>query len=172
MQHARCWWSRASRAVRNLEGVAPHKLLPCLVALSLAIAGCGGSSTKTSTTHTTATSSAPAQQSGAATISTGPVRGTLRAANHAPRAGKLWAYVVHVTDAHGHPLTGTVDIEFLLGEDVVGRDTPPTHPIKDGRWHDNLTFPAPAVGQPLTFRAIVHTSLGTITLDWPVKVTA
>jgi hypothetical protein len=154
--------------------VIDGKLLPSLVALSLAIAGCGGSSSSTSATRTTATSSssAPAPQGGAASVSSGPVRGTLRAANHSPRAGKLWSYTVHVTDAHGHPLAGKVDIEFLFGDQVVGRDTPPTHRLTDGRWHDNLTFPAPAVGQPLTFRAVVHTGLGTITLSWPVKVSA
>jgi len=103
-------------------------------------------------------------------VTTGPVRGTLVAKDHAPRVGKLWRYEVRVTDAAGHPLNGTVDIEFLFGGQVVGHDTPPTHPIRNGRWHDNLTFPATAVGEPLTFQAVAHTTLGTITLDWPVRV--
>lgn len=75
-----------------------------------------------------------------------------------------------VTDAAGKPLSGTVDIEFVFGGMVVGRDTPPTHPIRDGSWHAKLKFPAAAVGQPLTFRTVVHTSKGSITLDWPITV--
>jgi len=77
---------------------------------------------------------------------------------------------VTVTDASGHPLSGTVDIEFVYGPVVVGRDRPPTHPVTNGGWHDTLEFPADAVGEPLIFRAIVHTRLGSITLDWPIKV--
>ena len=65
---------------------------------------------------------------------------------------------------------GTVDIQFAFGGQVVGRDTPPTHPVVNGRWHDTLKFPAAAVGMPLTFQAVVHTRLGSITLDWPVTV--
>ena len=53
---------------------------------------------------------------------------------------------------------------------MVGRDTPPTHPVADGRWHDSLKFPADAVGMPLSVRAVVHTRPGSITLDWPINV--
>ena len=74
-------------------------------------------------------------------------------------------------DATGHPLSGTVEIEFVYGGQVVGRDTPPSHPVRSGRWQDKLTFPAAAVGMPLSFRAVVHTAQGSITLDWPVTVT-
>jgi hypothetical protein len=77
---------------------------------------------------------------------------------------------VRVTDASGHPLSGTVEIEFVFGGQVVGRDTPPTHPIKHGRWQDKLKFPPTAVGEPLTFRAVVHAQPGTVTLDWPITV--
>ncbi len=75
-----------------------------------------------------------------------------------------------MTDAAGRGLSGSVEIQFVYGDQVVGRDTPPTHPVADGRWHDRVTFPAAAIGMPLTFRSVVHTSAGTITLDWPVKV--
>ena len=70
----------------------------------------------------------------------------------------------------GQPLSGTVDIEFVFGGQVVGRDTPPTHTVVNGGWHDTLKFPATAVGMPLTFRAVVHTRLASVTLDWPVTV--
>ena len=105
-------------------------------------------------------------------MTNGPVHGTLRALNHAPKVNKSWSYSVRVTDASGTPLSGTVEIQFIYGDQVVGRDTPPTHPVKGGGWRDRITFPAPSIGMPLTFRAVVHTRLGTITLDWPVKVVA
>jgi hypothetical protein len=73
-------------------------------------------------------------------------------------------------DASGRPLSGTVDIEFAFGGQVVGRDTPPTHPVRNGRWQDNLKFPGAAIDQPLALLAVIHTRLGSITLNWPVTV--
>jgi hypothetical protein len=150
-----------------------------IAALSLCVTACGGGGSTSSTTKsqsvpttpTTPTSTTASSNSGGtASVTTGPVRGTLHGANHAPKAGKPWPYSVTVADAAGHPLSGTVDIQFAFGGQVVGRDRPPTHPFKNGRWHDNLQFPAQAVGFPLTFQAVVHTRLGSITLDWPVRV--
>lgn len=106
------------------------------------------------------------------TVPQGPVRGTLRAESHAPIAGRLWHYSIVVSNPSGRPLSGTVEIEFLFNGQIVGRDTPPTHPVADGHWGEKLTFPAAAVGIPLVFRAVVHTKAGTITLDWPVRVTS
>jgi hypothetical protein len=146
--------------------------------VTLALTTCGGSSkstttqTRTAISTSTTTTSAPTTTTtgGSPSVRTGPVRGTLSGQNHAPKMGKPWRYSARVTDAAGHPLSGTVDIEFVYGGQVVGHDTPPTHPIRNGRWQDTLKFPATAVGQPLTFRAVVHTSLGSITLDWPITV--
>jgi hypothetical protein len=138
----------------------------------LVLAGCGGSKS-TSTTTTSASHSATTTspvQGGSASITTGPVRGSLSAPSHAPIAGKLWPYSVKVTDASGKPLSGTVDTEFLFGGQLVGRESPPTHPLKDGTLHDSVTWPAQSAGQTLTLRTVVHTSAGTITLDWPVTV--
>jgi hypothetical protein len=98
------------------------------------------------------------------------VQGTLTGDNHPPVVNKAWRYSLTVTDASGRPLSGIVDIEFVFGGVVVGRDRPPIHPVTDGRWHDTLEFPATAVGEPLTFRAVVHTRQGSIILDWPVIV--
>jgi hypothetical protein len=94
---------------------------------------------------------------------------TLVGENHDPTVNKPWPYSVTVTDAKGRPLSGTVDIEFTFNGVVVGHDTPPTHPVRNGRWHDNLVFPARAIGEPIDLQAVVHTSLGSRTLDWPVK---
>lgn len=103
-------------------------------------------------------------------MTSGPLRGSLSAANHAPIVNKSWAYSVKVTDAAGHPLSGTVDIEFVFGGQVVGHDTPPAHPVRNGAWSGTLTFPAAAIGEPISVQAVLHTSDGSITLDWPVSV--
>jgi hypothetical protein len=145
------------------------------IVVALALAGCGGSSQPSSRASTTAAAratSTPAAHAGGggASVTAGPVRGVLTAPNHAPTAGKGWPYTVKVTDPNGKPLSGTVDVEFVFAGQIVGRDTPPTHPLTDGSWRDVLTFPAQAVGEPLTFQVVAHTRAGTITLDWPVDV--
>ncbi len=161
-----------------------HAVLASLSAalLSLSVGACGGGGSKPVATTTSATSTAAqsqaaqsqaAQFQGAgAAVATGPVRGTLFAGDHSPKVNTPWRYSVRVTDAAGKALAGTVEIQFVYGDQVVGRDTPPTHPVTGGRWQDRVTFPAAAVGTQLTFRAVVHTPMGTITLDWPIKVTA
>jgi hypothetical protein len=144
-----------------------------LIVLVLGGTACGGkpktTTTKTrtasTTTTTTTTTTTPASS-----VSIGPVHGRLTAENHAPVVNKDWRYSLTATDAAGHPLSGTVDMEFVFNGVVVGRDTPPTHPVTNGHWHDTLRFPADAVGKALTFRAVVHTHLGSITLDWPITV--
>jgi hypothetical protein len=177
------------RATEPLSRSASLRALGVLLSAAVLCAaplGCGGSaskpsatrstSTQTSTTTATAaattTTTAPtqSQSSGTSSVSTGPVRGTLRGENHAPKVNRAWRYSVTVTDASGHPLNGTVDIEFAFGGQVVGHDTPPSHPIVNGRWHDSLKFPADAVGQPLSVQAVVHTASGSITLDWAITV--
>jgi hypothetical protein len=98
------------------------------------------------------------------------MRATLHGNNHAPTVNKHWHYSVLAADASGHPLSGTVDTEFALGGQVVGRETPPTHRLSSGRLNDEVTFPAQAVGVPLALQVVVHTHLGSVTLSWPVKV--
>lgn len=152
------------------------------VLVSAVAAGCGGggsgassTASQTSSTATTRTTAArpgtrPKRAGVAASVKSGPVRGRLRGANHAPTVNRPWLYSVHVTDAHGRPLSGIVDIQFAFGGQVVGRDTPPSHPITHGTWRDTLKFPASAIGAPLSFRAVVHTRAGSITLGWPITV--
>jgi hypothetical protein len=97
------------------------------------------------------------------------VHGTFSAPNHAPVVNKVWPYTVRVTDASGRPLSGTVEIAFAFGGQVVGHDTPPTHPVHDGLWSGTLEFPAASIGEPLSVQAVVHTSAGMITLSWPIR---
>ena len=83
---------------------------------------------------------------------------------------QAWSYSITATDGKGHPMSGTVDIEFAFNGQVVGHDTPPTDPVTNGQWDDTLNFPAAAVGVPLEAQAVVHTSIGSVTLDWAIKV--
>jgi hypothetical protein len=96
------------------------------------------------------------------------MRAWLHAAGHSPKVGKRWHYSVLAADSGDHPLAGTVDTEFVFGGAVVGRESPPTHALKNGQLNDNVTFPARSAGVPLTFQVVVHTHVGTITLGWPV----
>jgi hypothetical protein len=157
------------------------------LALCAFAAGCGGSSSSSATASgagaatsatSTTTSSAGSAAAGGTTQATGTevtgssggLRATLHAPDHTPKAGMFWHYSVRASGSNGKPVSGTVETQFAFGGQVVGRESPPSHPLTRGRLNDKVTFPARAVGLPLTFRVVVHTHLGTITLDWPVKV--
>jgi hypothetical protein len=98
------------------------------------------------------------------------MRAWLHADSHAPKAGKLFNYSVLAADSSDHALSGTVTTQFVFSGQVVGHESPPTHPLKNGRLNDNVTFPARAIGIPLSLQVVVHTRLGTITLNWSVRV--
>lgn len=147
-----------------------------LLALSAGVlSACGGSSkqtlTKTKATPPTTTPAASPTTATTPTASSGPVHATLRGATHTPTAGKPWDYSVHVTDATGKPLTGTVETEFVApGIGVVGKETPPIHPLKNGLLSDSVTFPAAALGHPLYLVTVVRTSAGSVAVGWSVTV--
>jgi hypothetical protein len=147
--------------------------LRCAVLLlCLGATACGGSSKTTTKTNppTTPGTHTPTITAASSAVTTSGIHATLHAPNHAPVVNKPWPYTVIVMDASARPLAGTVTIQFALGSQIVGRDTPPTHRLKKGRWHDVLRFPARAVGIPLTFQTVVRTPAGSVTLNWPVKV--
>jgi hypothetical protein len=104
-------------------------------------------------------------------VTTGPVHGTLVGPNHSPKISVNWPVTITVADAAGHPLDGTVTINFTFAGQVVGHDTPPTHALKNGRFRENLKFPPQSLGEPISMQAVVHTGKGSITLTWPVKTT-
>jgi hypothetical protein len=86
-------------------------------------------------------------------------------------AGKPWKYSVVVSDSGKRPLPGTVETELVVtGLGVVGRETPAVHHLNHGLLRDNLTFPAAAVGHPITLVTVVHTPSGSVALGWPVTV--
>lgn len=139
--------------------------------LALVTTACGSGSKSTSSSKSRSSSaSTQAANGNSASVSSGPVHAALTGENHAPVAKQLWSYSVRVTDASGHPLNGSVAIQFTFEGNVVGHDTPPVHPVKNGLWHDMLTFPNQAIGEPLELQAVVHTAGGSVTLNWPVTV--
>jgi hypothetical protein len=140
----------------------PVRIALAAAGVAVTVAACGGSSSTSTSTSSTTRAARPSPPA--------PIRGKLVGANHSPKVNVNWPYTVTVTDASGHPLNGTVDIEFTFAGQIVGRDTPPTHPVKNGRWHDNLKFPPQAAGEPIALQAVVHTPKGSIALVWPVTV--
>jgi hypothetical protein len=140
-------------------------------ALAVGVGACGGSGKSKSTSSAAAAQSAKgpvAEGNGGPSVASGPVRASLSGPDHAPAAGKLWPYTVKATDPRGRPVSGTVDTEFAFAGQVVGRESPPTHPLKNGMLHDMVTFPPQSVGQPITLQVVIHTAQATVTLDWPV----
>lgn len=152
-----------------------------VVFVGLAATACGSSSSKSSastttstTTSTTRTATAGASPTTASspTVTTGPVHATLHGQDHKPRVGKRWLYSVHVTDAGGRPLSGTVETDFVVsGLGVVGKETPAVHRLKNGVLKDNINYPAEAEGHPITLVTVVRTSAGSVALAWPVTAT-
>jgi hypothetical protein len=94
---------------------------------------------------------------------------TFHGENHTPTIGQLWSYSVEAVDASGHGLSGTVLTEFAYNGTVVGKEDPPTHPLTDGRLDNQVTFPPASRLIQLDIQVVVTTSLGSVTLDWPVK---
>ena len=99
------------------------------------------------------------------------MHGTLVGENHHPTVNAPWTYTVTVTDARGRKMSGTETTQYTFDGAVVGTEKPVNVKFTGGVYHDTITFPAAAVGHPLDVQAVVHTSLGTLTLDWPIVVT-
>jgi hypothetical protein len=159
---------------RSLRRAARLGLACACAGLTGVLAACGssGRAHRTSTARSTSPpSTTPESAQPPAAVTTGPVHAVLSAANHSPVVGKPWPYSVRATTAAGQPLSGSVLVEFTFAGAVVGTDHPPVHPLRHGRWHDTLTFPAAAVGHPLVLQVVVRTSAGSVTLGWPVEVT-
>jgi|SRR5947209_12638321 len=132
-------------------------ILAALLA-SLAVAACGSSSKKTTASSTPTSSSAPA---------TGSLVATLTAPNHTPKVGKAWRITVTAHDPHGAPVNAHVQYVFLFNGAVVAKRS--NYAFK-GAFHDNIDWPANSIGLPLTFRALVTSTIGTKALDYPVRV--
>lgn len=98
------------------------------------------------------------------------VHATLVGENHEPIVNQPWRYTVTVTDVQGRKLSGTETTQYTYGGAVVGTEKPENVPFSGGVYHDTIEFPAEAVGYPLDVQTVIHTTLGSVTLDWPVVV--
>ncbi len=105
-------------------------------------------------------------------VTTGPVHGRIIGQSYYPVVGKHWRFNVTVTDRHGHPLSGTLNVQFTLNGSYVGSDTPKTDSFHNGHWGEYLIFPnRPEVGlHGFAVQVLVHTRDGSITLVWPILV--
>lgn len=98
------------------------------------------------------------------------MHGTLVGQNHAPKVNMPWTYTVTVTDARGRKMSGTETTQYTFEGAVVGTEKPENVRFTAGVYRDTIEFPPAAVGHPLHVRAVIHTSLGTLALDWPIVV--
>jgi hypothetical protein len=159
----------SSKQSTSTTSTAPAATSAAPAATRTAPASTSTAPATTSTAPATTSTTAPANSAGAsASVTTGPVHATLTGRDHTPKVGKPWPYSVTVESASGQPLSGTAEVEFTFGGQVVGHDTPPSHPIKHGKWKGTLTYPAQSAGQPISLQVVVHTKAGNVTLVWPV----
>ncbi|HUY60052.1 MAG TPA: hypothetical protein VMV16_10115 [Solirubrobacteraceae bacterium] len=91
---------------------------------------------------------------------------TMHASTHSPRVNRPWPVSFTVTSA-GKPVKSEVRYQYLFAGQVVARRS---HYTFDGSFHDVFTWPASAVGYPLTFRAVIGSGKITLNLDYPVRV--
>lgn len=129
----------------------------CLVTIATA---CGGS--KTSAKRTTTAPETTALQPA--------FKATLTADSHHPVVNKNWFITVTVTSLSGKPIAATLRMNVLLGSLQVGKiDNGKIHHIV-GLHHENITWPAAAVGHQLTLQAVIKAKGKTKTLLWPLSV--
>ncbi len=98
------------------------------------------------------------------------VHGTFMGESHEPTVNRPWHYSITVSDARGNKLSGTETTQYAFNGAVVGTEQPENVKFTGGSYGDTIEFPATSVGYPLTVQAVVHTSQGSTTLSWPVKV--
>lgn len=155
----------------------PKTILVLPGVILLLLAGCGGKSHAPKRTVSTApptTTTAPPTTTTTTTERPSSVTGVIVARligeNHEPIVNRPWRYRVTVTDARGRKLSGTETTQYTYGGTVVGVEKPENVSFTGGVYRDTIEFPAEAVGYPLAVQTVVHTSLGSVTLDWPIKV--
>ena len=133
-------------------------------AVVLALAGCGGGGgTKQSVTAaTTTTRPAPS------------FRIEILAATHRPRANAKWPVTIRVVDAAGKPLAARLKMQIVFGGSPVGSVDNGRVYRFTGTWREQpgheITWPKAAVGQPLTFRAVVTAAGRTRSADYAIDV--
>ena len=149
---------RRTRRPANASTPLLGRALPALGAslLCLALAACGSSAKRAATTTSSATARATTRTSASRSTahSTASIAVHLQAPTSEPKASSKWPITVSATSASGRPVNGTVSYAFLFGGAVVAR-RPGGH-MSGGVYHDQLEFPAQALGYPLTLEVIVE----------------
>lgn len=103
----------------------------------------------------------------------------LSAPGHHPKAGHRWPITVSARTASGAPLRATATYQFLYHGQRVNTQYPSPHgptrhspyPFRGSFRDASFTWPARAVGYPLTLRVVVSVrGRGTKHLDYWVRV--
>ena len=105
-----------------------------------------------------------------ATVPAQSIHATLLGQSHHPAVGRPWRYTVTVTDAQGHPLSGTETTHYAFNGVIVGTEQPQNVSFTHGRYVDTIEFPGAAVGHPLELQVVVDAGQGSVTLHWPIEV--
>src|SRR5438270_6018042 len=108
------------------------------VATTVAVTACGSTHEKT-----ISTAQRPAQTSTADRLVA-----TLKAPNHTPKVGTPWVITVTANDRAGHAVSAHLQYLFLFNGAVVAKRSDLAF---KGVIHDNIGWPAQAVGIALTF---------------------
>ena len=148
-----------------------NRVLHLTLAAVFLVAGstaCGGSKTsaKRASTSTPATTSAkPTTTAPQATF-----KAVFTAASHHPVVNKNWPITVTVTDLSGKPIAATLQMNVLFGGLQVGQiDNGKIYHFV-GRHHENITWPARAVGTQLVLQSVIKVNGKTKKLLWPLSV--
>ncbi len=99
---------------------------------------------------------------------------TIEATTHRPKANAKWPVTIRVTDAAGKPVAARLRMQILFGGSPVGQ-------VDNGRvyrfvgsWREKpgqeITWPASAAGEPLTFQAVVTVAGRTRKADYTIEV--
>lgn len=112
-----------------------------------------------------AVAAAPA---GAATItkSSKGVTASMQVGTHNPKVNKPWPLTFTVKKG-GKAVKASVSYEYLYEGRVVAKRS---HYTFTGHFKDTFLWPASAVGEPLTFQAVITSGKVTIDLDYAIKV--
>jgi hypothetical protein len=94
------------------------------------------------------------------------VRATMQVTTHNPMANKSWPIQFTVTKG-GKSVKASLTYEWLYAGHVVHREHGPTF---TGHLSETFQWPVTAVGQPLTFRAVVAVGKASVNLEYAVKV--
>lgn len=109
--------------------------------------------------------------SGAAAVvpaqAAGRLVANLQASGHHPRVNQPWPIRITARTPNGKAVQANVRYSFLFNGQVVARRS--NYRFR-GTFHDNLTWPASALGHRLTFRAVVTSRVGNQNLDYWVQV--